>query len=309
MFLGCDRTSCNQFLLYINDICNSSSLLTFHLFADDSNLFYKNKCLNALESTINNELSNVYTWLCSNKLSLNIDKSNYIIFRSFKKKVHPITVNISNIPLKEVPHIKYLGVLLDSHLNWKAHISLLSSKLKRSIGILSKARHYTNIEILRNLYYTLIYPYLTYGTLFWGHTYKTTLLPLFILQKKAIRIISFSHFNDHTDPIFLRLSLLKLNDIVYFQTALFMFDFHTYNLPEIFNGYFDQVNQRHNYNTRLATRSTYTLPKPRTNYGLFNIKYVGPKVWNSIDEKLKHLSRNQFKKIIFENLLSSYNNL
>ena len=61
---------------------------------------------------------------------------------------------------------------------------------------------------------------------------------------------------------------------VYFQTALFMFDFHINNLPEIFNGYFDQVSQSHNYSTRLATISTYTLPKPRTNYGLFNIKYV-----------------------------------
>ena len=201
------------FLLYINGICDSSSLLTFHLFADDSNLFYKNKYLNVLETTINNELSNVYTWICSNKLSLNIEKSNYIIFRSLKKKAHTITVNISKIRLKEMPRIKYLGVLLDSHLNWKAHISLLSTgKLKKFIGILGKARHYTNIEILRNLYYTLIYPYLTYRTLFWGHTYKTTLLPLFILQKKAIRIISFSHFNNHTDPIFLRLSILKLND-------------------------------------------------------------------------------------------------
>jgi len=68
-----------------------------------------------------------------------------------------------------------------------------------------------------------------------------------------------------------------------------MFDFHSGNLPSIFKGYFVQVNQRHNYNTRLASRSSYTLPKPRTNYGLFNIKYVGSKIWNSIDEKVKCL--------------------
>lgn len=68
------------FLLYVNDFNNSSNQLDFHLFADDSNIFYANKSLLKLETIVNNKLHEVYTWLCANKLSSNIEKSNYVIF-------------------------------------------------------------------------------------------------------------------------------------------------------------------------------------------------------------------------------------
>ena len=64
------------FLLYINDFNNSSNQLDSHLFAEDSNLFYTQKSLLHLETTVNNELHEVFNWLCANKLSLNIEKSN-----------------------------------------------------------------------------------------------------------------------------------------------------------------------------------------------------------------------------------------
>ena len=60
------------FLIYINDISNSSNKLKFYLFADDTNLLYADKNLKSLESTVNAEISRVYNWLIANKLSLNI---------------------------------------------------------------------------------------------------------------------------------------------------------------------------------------------------------------------------------------------
>ena len=75
------------FLLYINDFHLSSNVLNFHLFADDANLFLSNKKLDALESTLNTELKHVQTWLQANKLSLNVEKSNYVLFRPPQKKI------------------------------------------------------------------------------------------------------------------------------------------------------------------------------------------------------------------------------
>ena len=294
------------FLLYINDMSNSSTLLSFHLFADDSNLFYSNKSLLTLEATINNELLNVYSWLCANKLSLNIEKSNFIIFHTIQKKVHEVSIAINDKPIKQEKQLKYLGVMIDSHMNWKAHISYICNKIKRSIGIISKARHYINLETLTSLYYSLIYPYLIYGIVIWGHAYKSVLTPLFILQKKAIRLMTFSHYYNHSTPLFLRLRILKLEDLVYLHTSLFMYDFHENNLPSIFNNFFVSVKQRHSYNTRLASKSSYSLPKVRTNYGLLNIKFVGAKIWNSIDESLKKLSRDNFIKSLYANVLKTY---
>jgi len=121
------------FLLYINDLINTSKLLSFHLFADDSNLFYSHKNLNELQAIMNVELESIYSWLCANKLSLNIDKSNVIIFHTPQKKVHGISICINNVPLKQVNELKYLGVMLDSNINWKAHVSYISCKIKRSV--------------------------------------------------------------------------------------------------------------------------------------------------------------------------------
>ena len=76
------------FLLYINDIQKSSDVHDFHLFADDSSLFYSAKSFSELESTVTCQLSDVHKWLCANKLSLNIEKSSFVIFHPTQKKLN-----------------------------------------------------------------------------------------------------------------------------------------------------------------------------------------------------------------------------
>ena len=128
--------------------------------------------------------------------------------------------------------IKYLGVYIDCHLKWKEHILEVSKKLARGIGILLKLRHFVNLASLVQVYYSIIYSFLTYGIIVWGNTYSSNLQPLIILQKKAIRIITFSDFRAHTSPIFKQLSLLKLCDVVELQTALFMYQYNKGILPD-----------------------------------------------------------------------------
>ena len=184
------------FLIYINDFHNCSKQLHFHLFADDANLFLKHKNINILESNLNNELSKVHSWLCANKLSLNINKSNFVLFHPIQRKLpKSVTLFINNQSLTEENSIRYLGIYIDSNLNWKRHINyIFAKKVKRSIGNLSKLCYYLNSKTLLDLYYALVYPFLTYCVIAWGNTYQTSLQPLFVLQKKAIRIITFSSF-------------------------------------------------------------------------------------------------------------------
>ena len=97
------------FLLYINDFNNCSQVLHFHLFADDSNLFYSNKNLKDLEQTINEELKNVSDWLDANKLSLNITKSNFVMFHPPQKRLlFSLNIYIKDNILKKRDCIKYL---------------------------------------------------------------------------------------------------------------------------------------------------------------------------------------------------------
>ena len=295
------------FLLYINDLSQSTDILDIHLFADDSNLFYAKRNLKHLENTINNELKQVSRWLSANKLSLNIGKPNFIIFHPHqKKKQFSPQLLISNKCLKEETSIQYLGVMFDCNLKRKAHINYLTKKVERNIDLISKIIYFVDLCTLINLYYSHIYPFLTYSLITWGHTYKSIIKPPFLLQKQTVRIITFSSYTEYTNPLFKSLNLVKLYDLVKISTAIFMFKFHNHILPTNFNSFFTPVNQVHNYNTRLSSNYSYSLSKPRTNYGLFNIRYQGPVIWNSLDISLKSSSLSTFKSKIKELYVDQY---
>ena len=85
-----------------------------------------------------------------------------------------------------------------------------------------------------------------------------------------------------------------------------MYDFHTGTLPPAFNDFFKPVRKVHQYNTRLASKNSYYLPKIRTNYGKFSIRFNGAKLWNSIQDDLKLKGRNVLKKRLKESILSKF---
>ena len=158
------------FLLYINDIYKSSSLFAFYLFADNTGIILANNNLKELETLANRELGNVNDWLKANKLSLNIKKSNFVIFRPrqknmpFKPRIRildSVTNTYANLEMKD--YVKYLGSMIDSNLSWKYHIESICHKINKSIGIIAKIRHYVSRRVLLSVYNSLIVPYLTYG--------------------------------------------------------------------------------------------------------------------------------------------------
>ena len=168
---------------------------------------------------INVELEHVQTLFFTNKLSLNIDKSNYVLFHPPQKKVNiSINLNINDTSLKEKPCIRYLGIMLNSNLNWKSHVNYSSTKIKKSIDILSKMHYLITLDVLINLYYTLIYPFLIYGLVVWGNTYPTNIKPLFILQKRTIRIITFLKFDEHSSQLFKLANILLFFSSGYFSS-------------------------------------------------------------------------------------------
>ena len=107
------------FLIYINDFKNCSRLLDFHLFADDTNLFASHKNISDLEILINKELVNVNEWLCANKLSLNLEKTNFILFHPPQKKLnYCVKLHINEFYVAHEKCLKYLGILIDYKLSW-----------------------------------------------------------------------------------------------------------------------------------------------------------------------------------------------
>ena len=109
------------FLIYINDIYQSSQILPFRLFADDPSILLANKNLEILEQARNSELKKVSVWLLANKQSVNVSKSNFLVISS-RKIDKNIKLKINNKELKQENYTKYLGVIIDDKLNWKLYI-------------------------------------------------------------------------------------------------------------------------------------------------------------------------------------------
>ena len=160
------------------------------MFADDTNIFLSYSNLTTLETLVNRELSHLATWLKANKLSLNVRKTHYMVF-SNKRSPAKIDLMIDNERIGETCKTKFLWVIIDNKLTWKDHINCISGKIAWHIGAIVEARKYLNKDNLPSLYYSFIYPYLTFCNQVWGNTCKTYLEKIIIQQNGVIK---WKHF-------------------------------------------------------------------------------------------------------------------
>ena len=322
------------FLIYINDLPNISKKLTFFLFADDTNIYYESKNLKEIEKTVNEELKKLSLWLNINRLALNVAKTNFVIFRSCQKFLdHNVTLVMNRKALQQKDHVKYLGVLLDQHLKWKYQINNVALKISRGIGILAKLKPYLKINLLKNVYYSLVYSHLSYGVLAWGSADKTLRNKLVVLQNKAIRILSkVQYFQIYgqdpgplpsSEPLYKKLEILKLEDIFRLNVANFVYSTLDFQTPQIFHDWFAFDYEIHDYNTRLnsvvmcknyfdsgsvhRSLTLHTSTNCNNNYGKKTMKNTGPSIWNCVPDYIKEVTSIQsFKSKFKAYLLDQY---
>ena len=171
------------FLLYVNDLCNVPKRLFSLLFADDSNMFFTGKNPDDLIRIMTEEMVKVVNWLQINRMSLNLNKTYFILFRRKRVKISlsaDFTINDVKIGMAE--RTKFLGVMIDQNLSFQSQIMYIKGKVARGIGILNKSRHYLNLETMRMLYNAFVYPYFTYCIEVWGNTCQSYMDPLVKLQ-------------------------------------------------------------------------------------------------------------------------------
>jgi hypothetical protein len=300
------------FLIYINDLPNSSQLLSFFLFADDTNIYCESDDLAILTRNVNKELKKVKLWLDSNKLALNVDKTNFVLFHSPRKKLTEYSdLKIGKQYIQRARYVKFLGVLMDEHLSWKYHTTELCKKLSRTAGIFFKVRHYVPLPTLICLYNSLFSSFLSYGITAWGLTYETYLNPLFRLQKKILRAMQFQPFSAPSSPIFLSLKLLKLQDVLHTNILTFVYKALNKLSPPFFHDYFHPNSAVHRIGTRQATRGDlFSALKNTTLYGLQTIQYFGSKLWNTLPIFIRvATSVAVFRSKLKSYFIESYNSL
>ena len=168
--------------------------------------------------------------------------------------------------------------------------------------MLFRSRFYLSSKTKLTLYYSLIYPYITYCNSTWSSTYITNLNRIYCLQKRTVRAITNSDYRAHFAPLFSKLKILDIYQINTFLIAKFMYYYHNNLLPPLFFNLFLTISQIHGYSTRTA--NNYRVHHCRTNLKKFTILYQGPKIWNSLPVTITSLtSFPNFKYKLLEFLI------
>ena len=284
------------FLIYINDLNYVSKLLNTIMFADDTNLFLTGKSLTELEQQMNTELEIINNWFQTNLLSLNVSKTSYIIFSN--NKIPDINICIQDACLSRQFDTKFLGVILSANLKWNKHIEVVSNKISKNVGIISKVRHIIPPHLTRSLYLTLVEPYISYCNLVWSSHKNTEILNCVLkLQKRYVRLITFSDYSAHSKPLFLKLNILTVYQIYNSQLAIYMYKIQNNLIPRLGHHHFISNMAIHDYNTR--SNHHLHIPYCRTKMRQNTIQFQGPKLWNLLPEEIKSApSVNIFKKRI-----------
>ena len=285
------------FIIYVNDLPQISNLIKTIMFADDTVLSFRGNSMEGISQTCNAELATFYDWSLANRLSVNAEKSFYnqvTLSRSITQSLPPI-ITLGDGTLHRSPTLKYLGVFMDEKLNFEDHIKYICKKVSKSIGIIQSLRNTLPCSTLKSLYFALVHPYLNYCNIVWGGTSKKYLEPLFILQKRAIRIINKKPFLSHTNSLFLESSILKLDDLFKFNLLIYMF-----------RGRLDQRFIRpNNYLTRFNCQ---LLPEfQRLTLTQRSLNFIGPYYWNKLPSSIQSSPNLRlFKKNLKLHLLTSY---
>ena len=160
-----------------------------HHFADETNLLCLSNSIKKLNKLVNAELKHLLNWLNANKISLNVKRTQMVIFKSKQRKLErDLKIKLCGKRLYATESVKYLGVKIDANLTWQHHVNDVSIKMNRANSLHFKTRKYVSLKILRSIYFTIFDSYLSYCCLVSAHNFST-IQRILILQKEAVELL------------------------------------------------------------------------------------------------------------------------
>ena len=282
------------FLVFINDIVRCCLNVKFVLFADDTSVFFTDRDLNSLFNRVNTSLADITKWLYSNKLTLNKEKSQYILFS--RRNLESLNdVYLENTKVQRVNCVRFLGLFIDQNLSWLSHTNHVTRVLSKYSSILYKIKNQLNKKSLLLIYNSLIYPIILYCCSLWSSTCQYQLNKVFIKQKKIVRILSGASYDDHSLPLFIDNKLLTLKNCTAYTSMLFICKCLIYHDSFAWFKFYENTR----YDTRASSSLNLEIPRYRTSHSKQSIALAGPKIWNTFPLEIKlHDSYDSFKRNI-----------
>lgn len=287
------------FLMFINDIFLLPFQSYITCFADDTSLICRARNYKDLGNMLRNDIAIISSWFVANKMVPNSSKTELLIYSLISTDQHdldeigPIYLHNQRLctqcncsPIVVVENVRYLGVFLDSRLNWSKHISQLVQKLaKVNYGISYLSKHITP-SLLRVLYYSWFQSVLSFGITHWGGTFSTYFKVVTVCQKNALRTINGLPFSSHerTQPLFDLWGFMPVKDLYYYYLGIFMFKY-------------SHLFEKYNNDNRLRQRnSTFKILPYKKEHIRKQCPYLGPVYFNSLPMHIQSAQTlNRFK--------------
>ena len=276
------------FLLYINDLNVAIKHSKVHHFADDTNLMCFGSSIRNINSKVNHDLKRLTSWLNANKICLNVSKTELVMFKSKKKQMDfELKIKLNGQKIYETESVKYLGIKIDRNLLWQDQINNVSIKLNKANAMLSKIRHYVDRKTLKMIYHAIFESHLYYAYLVWTQN-SSSIKRLYILQKKALRLMYFLKRNAHTGPLFQDSGILKLFDKISLGNCMFISKSINKILPGVFHNWFIPISDSHDYDTRLSEAGCIKVASFNTKtYGRYSVIINAAYDWNFLQKQYK----------------------
>lgn len=290
------------FLIYLNDFGNVPLTGSLYMYADDAAVFYSGTDDSINCYNMNRDLYLMSRYFRSNLLTLNLDKTKYMHFHDHSIHLsNRIPVLLNGQMIESVSCVRYLGLELDSHLNFSNHINTLCRKVCVTLAALYKVRDLLPQEVLRLIYFSLFHSHVVYLCSLWGQTFASYIRPLQVLQNRALKILYnlpprtstcelYSLHAKNVLPVrgIHELQIVKLvrqimNDEIYHQTS------------------FAMRSNAHSLRDTLRIGA----PAVRTNLGSRQFSYAGPYTFNRLPSEIRGESQTlRFTNYVKKHLLS-----
>ena len=295
------------FIIFTNDLYKQIEHSSTILFADDTTLYKSHRNLKYLTWCIEDDLRTMVDWFASNKLTLNIEKTVCILFQKPGQSEN-IKLEVGNQTIINTPETRFLGMLLDEHMNWSSHINNLVLKITRNSNMLKLNQCIMPIDAKLQIYQAHIASHIQYGILLWGN--NASEIQLKKLQKIQNICLKYVLPNTQTAERYQKLKVLNINSLVKLSNLKFSFKLVNNLLPtKIKNNCLEDSQCQsllpsHKYNTR--NKNLPNLPKSACKLYKDSFLYKAPRSVMMLNKKINMTtSLNQFKKLCKEVLLKT----
>ena len=275
--------------------------------ANEAGFYVADKSIANVSSSLNKDLKNLHSWLCANKLSLHIGKTNSMLICNHQKLRHlgdqDLNIRLDSETVTQVESLPYLGVTIDSRLTFNDQISSVVKKIYRAIGVLKRCAPFVPSDIRKLLYNALILPHFDYCASVWGITSASNITRLQRLQSRAMRVILNAVPRTHIEDLLCKLKWMSVKQCLSFNRMVLLWKMTRGLAPEYLLNKVHFAHQHHSYGTTSSIDEKLYIPHGHKS-SLFTDSAA---MWNSLPRNLRN-NRNivTFKKQLTTHILKEH---